>query len=252
MDGVYRAHLTEGGIATVDSSGVDIVIVGAGAAGCVVAARLAAATSASILLLEAGPADDIPDEFRDGWRLAKGFDWGFASEEDVGRASQPLRRIRMLGGTSWLTRFAVRGSPADFDAWAARGNPEWAFDNVLPFFNAVESDLDYGEAAWHGRHGPIPITRYLERERTPIHAGVVAAMEVVGIPPVEDHNRPGAVGVGRLPMSSRDGVRVTTLDAYLPREQAPPNLVVRGDAFVDAVELEGSRTAGVRLADGTT
>jgi choline dehydrogenase len=233
------------------TDGADVVIVGGGAAGCVVAARIAAGTSASVLLLEAGPADDPPADFHDGWRLPKGFDWDYASEPDERGVSEPLRRMRRVGGTSWLTRFGVRGSTADFDGWAARGLDGWAFDDVLPWFRKLEADLDFRDTAWHGSDGPVPITRYPDLERTPIHQAAVNAMIEAGIPVVEDHNQPGAVGVGPMPMTSRAGHRVTTLDAYLAPRQRPANLAIRGGSIVDAVELEGGRATGVRLADGS-
>lgn len=91
----------------------DVVIVGGGTAGCVVAARLSESGSRSVLLLEAGPdlRRSLPGEFRDGWRLAREFDWGYASEPDARGAIEDLRRGKLLGGTSWVTRFALRGSP---------------------------------------------------------------------------------------------------------------------------------------------
>jgi len=126
----------------------DCVIVGAGAAGCVLAARLAESGSRSVLLLEAGPdvRTDTPSEFRDGWGLPRqAFDWGFRSEPDFRGESQNLARKRAVGGTSWLTRFVVRGSPADFDDWAARGNAGWAWKEIFPSFIKLESDRDFGE-----------------------------------------------------------------------------------------------------------
>jgi choline dehydrogenase len=237
------------------SSGpVDILVVGGGAAGCVLAARLAMATDASILLLEAGPdvRTTTPGEFRDGWHLPPGFDWGYVAETDGRGVAEGLRRMRALGGSSWLTRFAVRGSSADFDAWAARGNDGWAFDDVLPSFRRLEADAEFGDAPWHGDHGPIPVTRYLDLAPTAIHAAAAEAMAEHGFPRVDDHNRPGAVGVGRMPMSSRNGQRVTTLDAYLPPDGTLPNVAIRGDALVARIELQGSRATGVRLADGST
>src|SRR5438128_5679507 len=97
----------------------DVIVVGGGAAGCVVAARLAESPSRSVLLLEAGPdlRANLPEEFRDGWRLIRGFDWGFASEPDARGVVEDLRRGKLLGGTSWVTRFALRGSPADYGDW---------------------------------------------------------------------------------------------------------------------------------------
>jgi choline dehydrogenase len=232
--------------------GYDIAVVGGGAAGCVMAARLAESGIGAVILLEAGPdlRDATPPELLDAWHLARPPDWGFASEPANGEQSRPLRRGRLLGGTSWLTRFAMRCSPHDFDEWQARGNADWGFDQVLPALRRLESDRDFGDRPWHGRDGPIPITRYTDVEPTEAHAAVVAAARNAGLPSVEDHNEPGAVGVGRMPMSSRDGVRVTTT-AYLADAASHPNLVIRPDAHVAEVVFNRRRATGVKLVDGT-
>ena len=233
------------------SSGVrDVIVVGAGAAGCVVARRLAE-RGLSILLLEAGPdrPEPIPDEWRDGWRLPTVPDWGFMSESVDGAEGKKLRRGRVVGGTSWLTRFAVRGSPADFDAWAKAGNPGWAFDDVLPVFRAIEADTEYGDRPWHGVGGPMPITRYPAAPRSAIHEAAIAAFTDIGLAWVEDHNEPGAVGAGPMPMSSRDGQRVTTSDAYL--HSRSDQIDLRTDTAVSTVVFDADRVSGVRLADGT-
>jgi choline dehydrogenase len=230
----------------------EVIVVGAGAAGCVVARRLADGDTGRILLLEAGPdlSAALPPELRDGWRLGTPPDWGFESEPANGLDSTKLRRGRLVGGTSWLARFAVRGSPADFDAWAARGDPGWGFADVLETFRRVESDLDFGNEPWHGNAGPVPITRYPAMPRSAALEAAADAFEALGFAPVDDHNRPGAVGVGPLPMSSRNGERVTTADAYLASD-VPARLTVRAESPVDRVLLEGRRADGVRLVDGT-
>lgn len=231
----------------------DIAVVGGGAAGCVVASRLAGSGDRSIVLLEAGAdlrTGTTPD-WRDGWRLPTVPDWGFESDPDASGATSRLRRGRLLGGTSWLTRFAVRGASADFDAWAARGNPGWGFADVLPAFRRIEADADFGSDPWHGDQGPIPISRYPELEPSPIHAAAVEALTASGFRTVDDHNAPGAVGVGRMPMSSRRGERVTTVDAYLSPDRQPPNLAIRADAIVATVIVEAGRATGVTLVDGT-
>jgi len=229
------------------------VVVGAGAAGSVVAARLAQAGAHSVVLCEAGPdlRDELPAEVRDGWGLPQIPDWGYASEPKPGGDPQKLRRGKLVGGTSWLTRFAVRGSPADFDDWAAAANPGWSFEEVLPDFNRLESDAEFGRDPWHGAVGPIPITRYPNVASTDVAAAAEAAMAAVGFARVDDHNRPRAVGVGRMPMSSVDGVRVTSSQAYLAPDGVPPNLTVRPNAQVADVVLDGDRVRGVRLTDGT-
>ena len=233
--------------------GFDIVVVGAGAAGCVIARRLSESGDRTVLVLEAGPdlRAATPVEFRDGWRLPTVPDWGLQSEPDAMGATGTLRRGQLLGGTSWLTRFAVRGAAADFDAWAANGNPGWRFKDVLPAFRRLETDAEYGNRPWHRDHGPIPITRYLDHEPSEIHAAALQAFDALGYPAVEDHNAPEAGGVGRMPMSSSSGRRVTAVDAYLPPESQPPRLAVRPDSTVARVLLDADRATGVRLVDGT-
>jgi choline dehydrogenase len=231
----------------------DIVVIGGGAAGCVVASRLAETGDRSVVLLEAGPDVRLrtPADWRDGWRLPTLPDWGFESEPDDTGATNKLRRGRLLGGTSWLTRFAVRGAAADFDAWAARGNPGWSFADVLPAFRRLEADAEFGGNPWHGDHGPIPVARYPEFEPSEIHAAALRAFDAVGFPHVDDHNEPGAVGVGRMPMSSRRGVRVTSSDAYLPSDSQRSNLAIRADSPIARVAVAAGRATGVVLVDRT-
>lgn len=227
---------------------IDVIVVGGGAAGCVVARRLADA-GRSVLLLEAGPdrRAEPPPGFRDGWGLPQEFEWGYMSEPMPSGEQQRAWRIKLLGGTGWLTRFAVRGSPADYDAWG----DSWRFDDVLPYFNRLERDLDFGHEPWHGDSGPMPVTRYLDVEHTAPAAAAFEALQASGFPLVEDHNRPGAVGAGRTPFSSLAGNRVTTADAYLPADGTPPTLAIRADTHVDRVVFEGNSAIGVVLADGS-
>ena len=230
----------------------DVVIVGGGAAGCVVAARLSESGSRSVLLLEAGPdlRASVPGELRDGWRIPGEFDWGYTSEPDARGVIEDLTRGRLLGGTSWMTRFALRGSTADYDDWAALGNAGWRFEDVLPYFTRLESDADFGGRPWHGDRGPMPVDRYLDVELTEIAAAGLEALQAEDFAAVEDHNQPGAIGAGRMPMSSRAGIRVTTADAYLPLGSTPANLTIRTDSQVADVVLDGARARGVRLLDG--
>jgi choline dehydrogenase len=231
----------------------DVAIVGGGAAGCVLARRLAERAERSVVLVEAGldVREGTPADWHDGWRLPVPPDWGFESEPADGGAGRKLRRGRLLGGTSWLTRFAVRGGAAEFDAWAARGNPGWSFEDVLPSFRRLETDAEYGPQGYHGQRGPIPITRYPALERSAVHVAALEAFAAAGFPAVEDHNAPDAVGIGPMPMSSRDGVRVTSADAYLPPVDRPPNLVVLTDSSVARVVLDRGRATGIRLVDDT-
>lgn len=239
------------------TQGYDVIIVGAGSAGCLVAARLAADGTRSVLLLEAGPdiQASVSPALRDGWGLPRGpdwpFDWGYESEPDAAGQTRPIRRGRVVGGTSWLTRFAVRGSPADFDAWAASGLDGWTFDDVLPVFRALEFDADFGAEPWHGTDGPIQINRYPNEPRTAVHAAVVEALVAAGFPPVDDMNRPDALGVGPMPMSSIGGRRISAADAFLPIGARPSNLSMRPDTQVASIVIRADRASGVRLLDGS-
>lgn len=230
----------------------DVVVVGAGAAGCVVGGRLAEAGDPSVLLLEAGPdpRPDLTPQLADGWRITRDFDWGYSSEPDMQGNVHKLRRQRLVGGTGWVTRYALRGAPAGFDAWCARGNAGWSFDDVLPWLKRLERDLEFGDRPWHGDDGPIPITRYPRLPSSAIGEATLRAYEAAGFAAVEDLNQPDAVGFGRMPMSAHDGVRTTTAQAYLPATGAASTLHVHPEAIVDSVTFHGARATGVRLANG--
>lgn len=226
-------------------AGYDIVVVGAGSAGCVVATRLAE-RGASVALVEAGPElrGNTPESLRDGWTISpREFDWGYESVPNPRGNTQNVWRTKALGGTSWLTRFAPRGHPRDYDAWGAG----WTFSELLPYLKRIERDVDFGDEEWHGSDGPLPVARYLEREYSEGALAQIAAIEAGGIGRVDDHNRPGAVGLGRMPMSTDGGRRVTTLDGYGIDER----VALRCDAQVATIDFEGDAATGVRLLDGT-
>ena len=121
---------------------------------------------------------------------------------------------------------------------------------MLPAFVRLERDLDVGAAAYHGTDGPVPIRRYLGEERSAVAVAVEEACVAAGIPPIADHNAPGAVGVGPLPVNCVDGRRISTALAYLEPVRTRPNLTIRADRLVHEVVVRDGRALGVRVADG--
>ncbi|MFL5732605.1 MAG: GMC family oxidoreductase, partial [Chloroflexia bacterium] len=231
----------------------DVIVVGAGSAGCVLAARLSEDPDRSVLLLEAGPdypdLDSLPLEIASSHAATYTHDWGYASETGLLGQPIPLRRAKLVGGCSATNAaIALRGTPQDYDEWSLLGNPGWSFAEILPFFRRLESDADF-DNDWHGREGPLPIRRYPVNDLTPVQSALLETCAAVGYPRVDDHNAPGAMGAGPAPMNRVDGIRQSAALTYLARARHRPNLTIRSGVLVDRVLLEGRRAVGVRLAD---
>jgi choline dehydrogenase len=226
----------------------DDIIVGAGSAGAVLAARLTEDPARRVLVLEAGPdyptLAEIPAPLRDGLRLPTTHDWGYAAEMVAGR-SMPYPRGKVIGGSSSTNAtLAVRGAPEDYDDWAARGNDDWSWERVLPYFRRLEDDPERG-GEFHGIGGPIPIRRGRDADLSPMQQAFRDACRALGFPETADHNAPDAIGVGLGPFNLRDGVRVSTAIGYLLPVRERPNLTIRGDCLVDRVLFNGRHAVGV-------
>jgi choline dehydrogenase len=238
----------------------DIVIVGGGAAGCVLASRLAADGRTSVLLLEAGadypdPAH-IPDDVKFGHtRYAEALDsrhnWALRGTITEEQGEIHVAQGKVIGGGSSINGQAMqRGLPEDFDSWAALGLPEWSYEKVVPYFRKSERDLDIQDNYCHGSDGPMPVRRRQVGPRPPIQQAFHAACLAAGFGTTDDTNGLHPAGLGVAPSNNIDGVRVSTAMAYLAPLRPNLNLTVRGGVHVRKIILEDGRAVGVEAESG--
>ena len=224
----------------------DVVVVGAGSAGCVVAGRLANA-GAKVLLLEAGadtavPASVDPARMHELWDSAA--DWGYRTTPQTHAHDRRLHlpRGKLVGGSHALNAMIwVRGNPADYDNWAYLGNPGWAWRDVLPVFQRIEAfDVESGT---RGTRGPQPLLSAYEP--TPLHAAIVEAAQQAGLPFNPDYNGSSQDGVSFMQFTIANNARSTTADTYLRTARPRDNLTIVANAVVHRLLFSGRRCVGV-------
>jgi len=234
----------------------DYIIVGAGTAGSVLAARLTEDGKNSVLVLEAGKADrsiliHVPLGFG-RINQKRYFDWGYNSEPEpnLGGRVVPLPRGKVLGGTSSINGMVfVRGHPEDFDRWARNGATGWSYEDVLPYFRKLENWAGEPSES-RGRGGPVDIRENAYAD--PLNQAFAQALPTYGLPRNPDYNHRELRGFAPLQQTLRGGRRASAAVAYLKPSLNRANLKLESGALVERLVIEEGRATGLIYRKGGT
>jgi choline dehydrogenase len=242
----------------VDRRRFDTVIVGAGSAGGILAARLSEDAGRTVCLIEAGPDHPDPSTLPDELRSASMIDerhapylWHHTARATDLRPALAAPSGRVVGGSSAInTTVYLWALRPDLDAWAAVAGPSWTYEACVPYFQRLESDTDFPNGV-HGISGPIPVARPARETWSRAAAAYRDVCLAVGYPECPDFNAPDAVGIGPVPFNERDGVRMSTAVAYLAPARSRPNLTILARACARRVVCRGSRAVAVEVETET-